>query len=70
MALWMATGIGMLFLLPILYTSYVFYAITSIATIGWLAAYSIPIFFRLIQPEDQFIPGPFYMAKYIGVWGG
>ena len=69
-ALWMSVVIGICFVIPVISTAYIFYALTSIATVGWIAAYSVPIFFRLIQPEDQFKPGPFYMARYIGVWGG
>eukprot|EP00475_Leptophrys_vorax_P006764 TRINITY_DN14228_c0_g1_i1.p1 TRINITY_DN14228_c0_g1~~TRINITY_DN14228_c0_g1_i1.p1 ORF type:complete len:617 (+),score=42.75 TRINITY_DN14228_c0_g1_i1:337-2187(+) len=62
--------VGLVFLLPVLSTTYIFYAIASISSIGWVSAYAIPIFFRLIQKEEHFTPGPFYMANYIGVTGG
>ncbi|GJP40992.1 hypothetical protein CLOM_g643 [Closterium sp. NIES-68] len=71
LALLLSVVIGVLFLLPLLFTSTtIFFAIASISSIGWVSAYSIPIFFRLIQKEDHFQPGPFYIPNYIGVVGG
>ncbi|CAI7930123.1 unnamed protein product [Closterium sp. NIES-54] len=71
LALLLSVVIGIIFLLPLLYTSTtIFFAIASISSIGWVSAYSVPIFFRFIQKEDHFQPGPFYMPNYIGVIGG
>lgn len=69
-SVWLTVTIGLLFLLPLLKNATIFYANSSIATIGWVGAYAIPIFFRLVQDERDFRPGPFYMAKYVGVIGG
>eukprot|EP00475_Leptophrys_vorax_P035902 TRINITY_DN59796_c0_g4_i1.p3 TRINITY_DN59796_c0_g4~~TRINITY_DN59796_c0_g4_i1.p3 ORF type:complete len:145 (-),score=12.45 TRINITY_DN59796_c0_g4_i1:80-457(-) len=39
------------------------------ATVGWFGAYGVPIFFRLLQKEGEFVPGPFYLKRYFGAVG-
>ncbi|GMY06667.1 amino-acid permease BAT1 homolog [Fagus crenata] len=41
----------------------IFTAIVSISTIGWVGAYAIPIFARLVMDEKNFRPGPFYLGR-------
>ncbi|CAI5991899.1 unnamed protein product [Closterium sp. NIES-65] len=68
-SVWLCCGVAILFSLPLLKDSFLFSAITSLATVAWVGGYAVPIFFRLIQREEDFEPGPFYLSKYVGVWG-
>ncbi|GJP33186.1 hypothetical protein CLOM_g17745 [Closterium sp. NIES-68] len=68
-SVWLCCGVAILFSLPLLKDAYLFTAITSLATVAWVGGYAVPIFFRLIQREEDFEPGPFYLSKYVGVWG-
>lgn len=63
-------GIALVSLIPSLFTLTAYYAVTAMATIGWFSAYAVPMYLRLVMPESSFVPGPFYMAKYLGVTGG
>lgn len=69
-AVLLVTVNGLLLLLPLLGSVPIFMGITSLSSVAWVGAYSVPIFFRLIQREADFCPGPFYMADYISVTGG
>ncbi|CAI5479693.1 unnamed protein product, partial [Closterium sp. Yama58-4] len=62
--------VGLLFLLPVLASSTLFFALASISTIAWISAYAIPILFRALQKEQNFQPGPFYLPNYIGFTAG
>jgi len=62
-AVWLCAAICILLGLPILKVNVVFTAITSICTIGWVGGYAVPIFARLVMPERNFKPGPFYLGK-------
>ncbi|XP_025615806.1 amino-acid permease BAT1 homolog isoform X2 [Arachis hypogaea] len=62
-AVWLCAGICILLGLPILKVNVVFTAITSICTIGWVGGYAVPIFARMVMPEKNFKPGPFYLGK-------
>ncbi|CAI7841138.1 unnamed protein product [Closterium sp. NIES-53] len=68
-SVWLCCAVAILFSLPLLKDSFLFSAITSLATVAWVGGYAVPIFFRLIQREEDFEPGPFYLSKYVGVWG-
>ena len=65
-AVWASAFLGFLIVIPVLKTNVVFFAITGLSTVGWVGSYSIPIFFRLITPEESFKPGPFYLGDYLG----
>ncbi|XP_026413452.1 amino-acid permease BAT1 homolog [Papaver somniferum] len=62
-AVWLCAAICILLGLPILKVNVVFTAITSIATIGWVGGYAVPIFARMVMKEENFKPGPFYLGK-------
>ncbi|BBN11878.1 choline transport protein [Marchantia polymorpha subsp. ruderalis] len=62
-AVWLCAFLAGLLGLPILGINVVFTAITSIATIGWVGGYAVPIFCRIIMPRENFRPGPFYLGK-------
>ncbi|CAI5976616.1 unnamed protein product, partial [Closterium sp. NIES-64] len=69
-ALTLSVLVGLLFLLPVLASSTLFFALASISTIAWISAYSIPILFRTLQDERNFPPGPFYLPNYVGFTAG
>ncbi|CAI5533187.1 unnamed protein product [Closterium sp. Naga37s-1] len=69
-ALTLSVLVGLLFLLPVLASSTLFFALASISTIAWISAYSVPILFRTVQEEKNFPPGPFYLPNYIGFTAG
>ncbi|CAI7842102.1 unnamed protein product, partial [Closterium sp. NIES-54] len=69
-ALTLSVLVGLLFLLPVLASSTLFFALASISTIAWISAYSVPILFRTLQHEKNFPPGPFYLPNYIGFTAG
>ncbi|KAI5015155.1 hypothetical protein ZWY2020_056545 [Hordeum vulgare] len=60
-AVWLCAAVCALLGLPILWINVVFTAITSIATIGWVGGYAVPIFARMVMREEDFRPGPFYL---------
>jgi amino acid transporter len=62
-AVWLCAAVCALLGLPILRINVVFTAITSIATIGWVGGYAVPIFARMVMREDDFRPGPFYLGR-------
>eukprot|EP00243_Klebsormidium_subtile_P001390 TRINITY_DN123_c0_g1_i3.p1 TRINITY_DN123_c0_g1~~TRINITY_DN123_c0_g1_i3.p1 ORF type:complete len:282 (-),score=52.89 TRINITY_DN123_c0_g1_i3:613-1458(-) len=62
-AVWLCAFIACLLGLPILKLNVVFSAITSVATIGWMGGYGVPIFFRMIIAGSRFQPGPFSLGK-------
>ncbi|WVZ85714.1 hypothetical protein U9M48_032605 [Paspalum notatum var. saurae] len=62
-AVWLCAAVCALLGLPILRINVVFTAITSIATIGWVGGYAVPIFARMVMREDKFRPGPFYLGR-------
>ncbi|KAI3992268.1 hypothetical protein MKX01_029989 [Papaver californicum] len=62
-AVWLCAAICILLGLPILKVNVVFNAITSIATIGWVGGYAVPIFARMVMKEENFKPGPSYLGK-------
>ena len=69
-AVWLCALIGIIVVLPVLASNVVFFAVTGMSTVGWVGSYSVPIFFRIMNPEEAFTPGPFYMGRYIGTVGG
>lgn len=69
-AVLLTCAIALVSLVPSLFTLTAYYAVTAMATIGWFSAYAVPMFLRLVMPETSFTPGPFYIAKYLGVRGG
>ncbi|CAI5985518.1 unnamed protein product [Closterium sp. NIES-65] len=68
-AVWLCCGISILFALPLLDDSSTFHFITSLATVAWVGSYAVPIFFRLIQKDEDFEPGAFNLADYVGHTG-
>uniref|UniRef100_A0A0E0P9F0 Amino acid permease n=1 Tax=Oryza rufipogon TaxID=4529 RepID=A0A0E0P9F0_ORYRU len=62
-AVWLCAAACALLGLPILWINVVFTAITSIATIGWVGGYAVPIFARMVMREEDFSPGPFYLRR-------
>ncbi|XP_077231791.1 amino-acid permease BAT1 homolog [Tasmannia lanceolata] len=62
-AVWLCAAVCILLGLPILKVNVVFTAITSIATIGWVGGYAVPIFARMVMEENNFRPGPFYLGR-------
>ncbi|TYG52177.1 hypothetical protein ES288_D09G006700v1 [Gossypium darwinii] len=62
-AVWLCAAICIVMGLPILKVNVVFTAITSICTIGWVGGYAVPIFARMVMPEKNFKPGPFYLGR-------
>ncbi|GAY52100.1 hypothetical protein CUMW_139310 [Citrus unshiu] len=62
-AVWLCTAISMILGLPILKLDIIFTALISISAIGWIGAYAIPIYARLVMAEKNFKPGPFYLGK-------
>uniref|UniRef100_A0A2N9IQQ5 Amino acid permease/ SLC12A domain-containing protein n=1 Tax=Fagus sylvatica TaxID=28930 RepID=A0A2N9IQQ5_FAGSY len=65
-AVWLCAVSSIIIGLPILKLNVVFTAIVSISTIGWVGAYAIPIFARLVMDEKNFRPGPFYLGRASG----
>ncbi|KAH7423877.1 hypothetical protein KP509_12G078700 [Ceratopteris richardii] len=63
-AVWLSAFLCALLGLPILAVNVVFTAITSICTIGWVGGYAVPIFARIVMPQENFKPGPFYLGRY------
>ena len=61
--MWLCAVSSIIIGLPILKLNVVFTAIVSISTIGWVGAYAIPIFARLVMDEKNFRPGPFYLGR-------
>lgn len=68
-ALIVTAAIAILFLLPLLAGSVAYFAVTGMATVGWFGAYGVPIFFRVLQRDEDFSPGPFHLKKYLGSFG-
>ncbi|CAI5465122.1 unnamed protein product [Closterium sp. Yama58-4] len=68
-AVWLCCSIAILFSLPLLDDSNTFHFITSLATVAWVGSYAVPIFFRLIQRDEDFEPGAFSLANYVGHTG-
>ncbi|CAI5487856.1 unnamed protein product [Closterium sp. Naga37s-1] len=64
------SAIAIMFLMPLLGGSVAYFAVTGMATVGWFGAYGVPVFFRIIQSDRDFSPGPFYLPNYIGHTGG
>ncbi|CAI5472155.1 unnamed protein product [Closterium sp. Yama58-4] len=64
------SAIAIVFLMPLLGGSVAYFAVTGMATVGWFGAYGVPVFFRIIQSDKDFAPGPFYLPNYIGHTGG
>jgi amino acid transporter len=62
-AVWLCAAVCALLGLPILWINVVFTAITSVATIGWVGGYAVPIFARMVMREADFRPGPFYLGR-------
>lgn len=66
LAVWLVGGIAVAVTLPVLKSNVVFFAVTSMSTVGWVGGYAVPIFFRLRNAESKFHPGPFYLGDYVG----
>ncbi|CAI5950238.1 unnamed protein product [Closterium sp. NIES-65] len=64
------SAIAIIFLMPLLGGSVAYFAVTGMATVGWFGAYGVPVFFRIIQSDQDFAPGPFFLPNYIGHTGG
>ncbi|CAI5994718.1 unnamed protein product [Closterium sp. NIES-64] len=64
------SAIAIVFLMPLLGGSVAYFAVTGMATVGWFGAYGVPVFFRIIQSDQDFAPGPFFLPNYIGHTGG
>ncbi|KAF9609774.1 hypothetical protein IFM89_018222 [Coptis chinensis] len=62
-AVWLCAALCIVLGLPILKLNVAFTAITSIATVGWVGGYSVPIFARMVMDEKNFKPGPFYLGR-------
>ncbi|KAL3695810.1 hypothetical protein R1sor_009886 [Riccia sorocarpa] len=62
-AVWLSSFITALIGLPVLGTNVAFTAIISVASIGVMGSYAIPIFLRMIMPRKNFTPGPFHLGK-------
>ncbi|GMP79499.1 hypothetical protein CsSME_00035017 [Camellia sinensis var. sinensis] len=62
-AVWLCAVISAILGLPILKINVIFNAIISIATIGWVGSYAVPIFARMVMAEENFKPGPFYLGR-------
>ncbi|GJP33203.1 hypothetical protein CLOM_g17759 [Closterium sp. NIES-68] len=68
-AVWLCCSISIIFATPLLNSTDTFFFITSLATVSWVGSYSVPIFFRLIQRDEDFHPGAFNLADYVGSTG-
>ncbi|CAI5501428.1 unnamed protein product [Closterium sp. Naga37s-1] len=68
-ALMCTVGIAIVALLPLLGGSAAYFAVTGMATVGWFGAYGVPILFRILQDDGDFVPGPFYLRNYFGKIG-
>ncbi|CAI5941960.1 unnamed protein product [Closterium sp. NIES-64] len=68
-ALMCTVGIAIVALLPLLGGSTAYFAVTGMATVGWFGAYGVPILFRILQDDGDFVPGPFYLRNYFGKIG-
>ncbi|CAI5516926.1 unnamed protein product [Closterium sp. Naga37s-1] len=68
-ALMCTVGIAIVALLPLLGGSTAYFAVTGMATVGWFGAYGVPILFRILQDDGDFVPGPFYLKNYFGTIG-
>eukprot|EP00850_Spirogloea_muscicola_P010552 SM000062S19938 [mRNA] locus=s62:499844:503705:- [translate_table: standard] len=63
-AAWLVALICTLICLPNFGTTVAFNAIVSVATIAWVGTYGVPIFFRLILPNEDFNRGPFHLGAF------
>lgn len=62
-AIWLCTAVAILIALPILKLSVVFTATSSMCTIGWVGAYAVPLFARMVVAEESFKRGPFHLGR-------
>eukprot|EP00250_Pteridium_aquilinum_P019113 c24301_g1_i1 orf=93-1733(-) len=62
-AVWLCTAIAILIAIPILKLSVVFTAMSSMCTIGWVGAYAVPLFARMVVAEEGFKRGPFHLGR-------
>ncbi|WIA33412.1 hypothetical protein OEZ86_006546 [Tetradesmus obliquus] len=60
---WVMVAAAFLLGLPMLGSTVAFAAITSLATIGLYISYAIPIFFRLVNGSNTFMPGPVHLGR-------
>lgn len=67
-AVWLCVGIAFLLVLPTLWSTVVFTAVTTIAVIGTVPAYVIPVLLRRLHPE-RFVPGPWNLGRWSAVIG-
>eukprot|EP00270_Netrium_digitus_P008618 TRINITY_DN2589_c0_g1_i4.p1 TRINITY_DN2589_c0_g1~~TRINITY_DN2589_c0_g1_i4.p1 ORF type:complete len:560 (-),score=114.96 TRINITY_DN2589_c0_g1_i4:214-1854(-) len=65
-AVLLTTVVAIAFVLPYLISHSLFSAIASMNVAAWFLGYAVPIFFRLIQDQDDFQPGPFDLTKWVG----
>ncbi len=67
-AIWLAISLAFMLALPALFSTVIYAAVTSIATIGLYVAYVIPVFLRRIHP-DRFTPGVFQLGRWSSLVG-
>jgi amino acid permease (GABA permease) len=66
-SIWLCVACSTVLVLPSLWNSTAYYAVTSIAVIGLYIAYVVPVYLRLRNPD--FRPGPWNLGRWSGPVG-
>jgi amino acid transporter len=67
-AIYLSISLAFILALPALFSTVIYAAVTSIATIGLYVAYVIPVFLRRLHPE-RFTEGSFTLGRWSGFIG-
>ncbi|MFE3601279.1 amino acid permease [Streptomyces sp. NPDC059142] len=62
-AVWLTVGAGLALVVPTLWSETAFAAVTTIAVVGTVPAYVIPVLLRRLHPE-RFTPGPWVLGRW------
>ena len=66
-SIWFCVALSILLVVPSLFNTTAYLAVTSIAVIGLYIAYVVPVFLRRLRPD--FVPGPFQLGRLSPVIG-
>eukprot|EP00887_Chlorella_sp_A99_P005312 scaffold1.g5312.t1 len=69
-SVWACVIVAFLLGLPVLNSTVVFTAVTSIATIGLYISYVVPVAMRILLARKTFKPGPFSLGVFSDLIGG
>ncbi len=66
-SIWLCVALSIVLVVPSLFNTTAYLAVTSIAVIGLYIAYVVPVFLRRLRPD--FVPGPFQLGRLSPVIG-